>query len=41
MQFYSWAGKEIPRTVFEIAVKSQPLTAAESKKLLQVGTPRE
>jgi hypothetical protein len=40
-QGYSWAGKPITRTVFEIAVKSKPLTDAESKKVLKAGNPRE
>ncbi len=34
-QAYSWAGKEIPASVFEIAVKCGPLTPAEEKKLLK------
>lgn len=34
-QGYSWAGKSLPKTVFEIAVKSGSLTAAERKALLK------
>ena len=33
-QFYGWSGVEIPDTVFEIAVKSGPLSATERKCLL-------
>jgi hypothetical protein len=33
-QCYSWAGSEIPPTVFEIAVKGGKLTASEKKHLL-------
>lgn len=33
-QYYSWAGNEIPPTVFEIAVKCGELTASEKKHLL-------
>jgi hypothetical protein len=33
-QYYSWAGSEIPPTVFEIAVKCGELTASEKKHLL-------
>lgn len=40
-QGYSWAGKPIPKTVFEIAVKAGSLTDAESKKLLKAGVVRE
>ena len=34
-QGYCWAGRSLPVTVFEIAVKSSPLTAAEKAKLLR------
>src|SRR5262249_28413391 len=34
-QGYCWAGKNVPATVFEIAVTAGPLTAVESKKLLK------
>jgi hypothetical protein len=34
-QYYSWDGTEIPITVFEIAVKSGPLTESERKLLLK------
>jgi len=34
-QGYSWAGVEIPKTVFEISVKSVNLTILEKKWLLQ------
>jgi hypothetical protein len=40
-QAYSWDGKPIAKTVFEIAVKSDALTEAESKKLLKAGVVRE
>jgi hypothetical protein len=40
-QGYSWAGKKIGKTVFEIAVSSESLTDAESKKLLKKGVVRE
>lgn len=40
-QFYAWEGKNIERTVFEIAVKSEPLTEVEGKKLLKVGVVRQ
>jgi hypothetical protein len=33
-QYYSWRGKEIPRTVFEIAVSNGPLTPEERRNLL-------
>ena len=33
-QYYSWRGKEIPRTVFEIAVGEGPLTQDELRCLL-------
>jgi serine/threonine protein kinase len=33
-QYYCWRGKEIPRTVFEIAVTAEPLTAQEKRCLL-------
>ena len=36
-QSYVWAGQEIPVTVFEISVKSSPLTKAEQTLLLQGG----
>jgi hypothetical protein len=39
-QGYSWAGKELPRTVFEIAVKSGELTEAEARRVLKPGNPR-
>jgi hypothetical protein len=31
-QYYCWQGKEIPRTVFEIAVTADPLTEPEKKR---------
>ncbi len=34
VQGYGWAGKALPSTVFEIAVKAGPLTEAETKHLL-------
>jgi hypothetical protein len=34
-QAYSWKGKEIGKTTFEIAVSAGPLTAAEQKALLK------
>jgi hypothetical protein len=34
-QYYCWRGKEIPRTVFEIAVTPGPLTAEERRDLLR------
>jgi hypothetical protein len=37
VQYYSWRGQEIPKTVFEIAVTSGPLTAEE--ELFVVGKP--
>ena len=40
-QRYAWAGKTIEKTVFEIAVKAEPLTDAEAKKLLKKGNARE
>jgi hypothetical protein len=43
-QYYCWLGKEIPKTVFEIAVTAEPLTEAEkhSMTMLQVlRKPRE
>jgi hypothetical protein len=40
-QCYAWNGKKIEKTVFEIAVKSEALTDAESKKLLKKGLVRE
>jgi hypothetical protein len=33
-QYYAWRGKEIPRTVFEIAVTAEPLTDAEKRILI-------
>jgi hypothetical protein len=33
-QYYCWRGKEIPRTVFEIAVTAEPLTDAEKRSLI-------
>jgi hypothetical protein len=41
MQKYSWNGKPISKTVFEIAVKSEALTDAEAKRLLKKGVVRE
>ena len=35
-QGYSWKGKEIPKTMFEIAVTTEPLTDAEKGQLLSV-----
>lgn len=35
-QYYGWAGKVIPETVFEIAAKTTALTPAESQHLLSV-----
>jgi hypothetical protein len=32
-QYYCWQGKEIPKTVFEIAVTADPLTAEEKRRL--------
>jgi hypothetical protein len=40
-QGFSWAGKPISKTVFEIAVKSESLTQTESKRLLKKGVVRE
>jgi hypothetical protein len=34
-QGYTWAGVPIDKTVFEIAVKTSPLTPAEEKLLLR------
>jgi predicted Zn finger-like uncharacterized protein len=34
-QYYSWEGFEIPKTVFEIAVTAEPLTAEEQRRLIQ------
>ena len=34
VQAYSWNGNQVPPCVFEIAVKSGPLTALEQRKLL-------
>jgi hypothetical protein len=39
-QCYSWEGRPIEKTVFEIAVKTGPLTAEEDRKLLKAGKPR-
>jgi serine/threonine protein kinase len=36
-QYYSWCGKEIPPTVFEIAVTAGPLTREERQHLLTKG----
>jgi len=33
-QYYSWKGKEIPKTLFEIAVTADPLTSNENPLLL-------
>jgi hypothetical protein len=33
-QYYCWQGKEIPKTVFEVAVTAAPLTAAEKTRLM-------
>jgi hypothetical protein len=33
-QYYSWRGKEIPRTTFEIAVSAGPLSPAEKRDLV-------
>ena len=33
-QAYSWSGREIPPTAFEIAVTAEPLDAEESRFLL-------
>ena len=32
-QKYVWKGKDLPKTVFEIAVTATPLTPAEEKRL--------
>jgi serine/threonine protein kinase len=34
-QYYAWRGEQMPRTVFEIAVTDQPLTAEEERCLLK------
>jgi len=34
-QYYCWRGKEIPKTVFEIAVSPGPLTPEERRSLLR------
>jgi hypothetical protein len=34
-QYYSWAGVAIPKTVFEISVKSRELAKAETRFLLK------
>jgi hypothetical protein len=39
-QAFSWEGKPIRDTVFEIAVKAEPLTEVETKKLLKKGVVR-
>jgi serine/threonine protein kinase len=39
-QYYSWQGKEIPPTVFEIAVTAQPLTPEERRHLLTKEDPK-
>jgi hypothetical protein len=33
-QCYSWRGKEIPKTAFEIAVSTDPLSPTEQRWLL-------
>jgi hypothetical protein len=40
VQGYTWAGKSIPKSVFEVAVKREDLTADENRKLLKTGNPR-
>ncbi|HXD87590.1 MAG TPA: hypothetical protein VN641_13925 [Urbifossiella sp.] len=35
VQGFAWDGQPIDKTVFEIAVKSGPLTAEESRRLLK------
>ncbi|MFO0966682.1 MAG: serine/threonine-protein kinase [Gemmataceae bacterium] len=38
-QYYSWRGKEIPRTAFEVAVNSGPLSVEERRQLLTKDPP--